>query len=424
MSYLFGWWDFVEVNGEQQMVCRDSDERVVMVRDLEEPWLAKATAEHPKRPADRWKRFEYRHEEFWFPLIVNWVPEEGRILVDYNLSSELWRLETNAETEYPPYGGWVRVDDMVPDAFWCWPGYLDQLAAMLDEKKRCSFAYDTHGIFVVGHWCVKNWEERSLAKHVISPDSDGLESYNYGGANLRLNGLKVCRNFRNEYENSEQLPRDPLPLDSLPRISEWNFFIANLKQFSAGENKIVDDRIHPSWSLAEVEDDFLLKSESGNYLNILRLQGDRFPLVVGNKGTAILHSSQPTDGYHVHFTYIFWYSSAHLKTHYELTTFLDNNKGERSFSVAPVYKLENGVRKSQNESHRLLAIRLINDAFFSWKGVGEDSFDENSLSKLGSKHHQKDIRHLQSSSRNLCQIGLLGGRRCTGIGKMFLSSEV
>ncbi len=156
MSYAFGWWDFVEVDGEPQMVCRDSDERVVMVRDLEEPWLAKAIAEHPKRPESRWRRFEYRHEEFWFPLIVNWVPEEGRILVDYNLSSKLWRLETNAETEHPPYapyGGWVRVDDMVPDAFWCWPRGM--LANLLHEEEQLKKSW---GICLIGKWHCDRWE--------------------------------------------------------------------------------------------------------------------------------------------------------------------------------------------------------------------------------------------------------------------------
>ena len=118
MTYSFGWWDFVD-GDEPQMVCRDTDESVVNVGALDEPWLSRAQGEHPNRPADKWRRFEYRHEEFWFPLIVNWQPEEGRCVVDYNLSSELWRQETNVDTEHPPYGGWVRVDDMVPDAFWC-----------------------------------------------------------------------------------------------------------------------------------------------------------------------------------------------------------------------------------------------------------------------------------------------------------------
>lgn len=163
MGYAVGWWDFVEIGDEQQMICRDSDERVVMVGDLDGPWSSKAIAEHPKRPNDRWMRFEYRHEEFWFPLIVNWVPEEGRILVDYNLSSELWRIETNADTEYPPYGGWVRVDDMVPDAFWCWPGVLKGYLPRTQKQAQNKDWYN--GItmsagFLNGHWKIDkvSWE--------------------------------------------------------------------------------------------------------------------------------------------------------------------------------------------------------------------------------------------------------------------------
>lgn len=159
MSYTFGWWDFETINGEEQMICRDSDERVVKVGSLDEPWLGKACAEHPKRPTDRWMRFEYRHSEFWFPLIVNWVPEEGRILVDYNLSSELWRQETNAETEYPPYGGWVRVDDMVPDAFWCWPEGIFENAYQAEDVRK-----DDWGIFLIGKWHDRCWKSNLFAR--------------------------------------------------------------------------------------------------------------------------------------------------------------------------------------------------------------------------------------------------------------------
>ena len=174
MSYAFGWWDYEEIDNEPQMICRDSDERVVMVGDLPEPWLAKAIAEHPKRPADRWKRFEYRHEEFWFPLIVNWVPEEGRILVDYNLSSELWRLETNADTEHPPYGGWVRVDDMVPDAFWCWPGGILFNSYLKAEQLKM-----TWGICLIGKWSCNLWEPNFFSRETQMLDYFSIQ-FEYG----------------------------------------------------------------------------------------------------------------------------------------------------------------------------------------------------------------------------------------------------
>lgn len=176
MSYSFGWWDFIEIDGEPQMVCRDSDERVVMVRDLEEPWLAKAIAEHPKRPADRWKRFEYRHEEFWFPLIVNWMPEEGRILVDYNLSSELWRQETNADTEYPPYGGWVRVDDMVPDAFWSWKNFNSEKTEIFQIINE--FSKIENGLYLVGGYLQGEWiPELQIKEHTYQIPTPRFNKY-------------------------------------------------------------------------------------------------------------------------------------------------------------------------------------------------------------------------------------------------------
>ena len=75
MSYAFGWWDF-EDGAEPQMICRDTDERVVLVGAMAAPWRDKARAFHPEWPQGLWRRFEYRHTDFWFPLIVNWNPDE------------------------------------------------------------------------------------------------------------------------------------------------------------------------------------------------------------------------------------------------------------------------------------------------------------------------------------------------------------
>lgn len=176
MSYAFGWWNYEEINNEPQMICRDSDERVVMVGDLAEPWLAKAIATHPKRPEDRWKRFEYRHEEFWFPLIVSWVPEEGRILVDYNLSSEAWRQETNAETEYPPYGAWVRVDDMVSDAFWSWENFNSEKTEIFQIVNE--FSKIKNGLYLVGGYLQADWiPELQTKEHIYQIPTPRYNSY-------------------------------------------------------------------------------------------------------------------------------------------------------------------------------------------------------------------------------------------------------
>ena len=230
MSYVFGWWDFVEVDGEQQMVCRDSDERVVMVRDLEKPWLAKACAEHPKRPADRWKRFEYRHAEFWFPLIVNWVPDEGRILVDYNLSSELWRLETNADTEYPPYGGWVRVDDMVPDAFWCWPGILEVI------RKNTSKEKDSNNIT---DW--KPVDHLKYSENLIPTQSEKIAKYceNIDRTNV-LKGIEVCGGWSNnnwcfDIQRLEYIGPDFTRVSPFTPYGMWFDSIHNCENFTQTE---------------------------------------------------------------------------------------------------------------------------------------------------------------------------------------------
>lgn len=125
MSRTFGWWDFFD-GAEPQMICRDTDERIVNAGPLSDWWRDAATSRHPNLPGDRWRRFEYRHPEFRFPFVANWRPETGRAFIDYNLSSDVWREEFNSDNGHPPYGAWVRVDDMVPDAFWCWPGMLDR----------------------------------------------------------------------------------------------------------------------------------------------------------------------------------------------------------------------------------------------------------------------------------------------------------
>ena len=248
MSYAFGWWDYEEIYNEPQMICRDSDERVVMVCDLADPWLAKAIAEHPKRPADRWKRFEYRHEEFWFPLIVNWVPEEGRILVDYNLSSELWRQETNAETEYPPYGGWVRVDDMVPDAFWCWPEYLKSLAAVINTCRYEGEGCKLYGIVTIGHWCGSRWYESSKAFHRINSNAGhSAEEINFDGPELYNNHLRIGSTFEQRYLEAEQMAREIMPINQITSPSDWQFRLSTAEELNANINQSGIPDLEVTW---------------------------------------------------------------------------------------------------------------------------------------------------------------------------------
>ena len=77
-----------------------------------------------------WMSFEYRDRDISFPLVIEWrnVPSTagGRPLVwrvDYIRSAGLWRVETNAQQAFPPYGLWRRVDDFLTDALACWPAH-------------------------------------------------------------------------------------------------------------------------------------------------------------------------------------------------------------------------------------------------------------------------------------------------------------
>ncbi|ASP32224.1 hypothetical protein [Labrenzia sp. VG12] len=182
MGYSFGWWDYSSDGAEPQMICRQSQERVALLGPLEEPWCGKAISTHTLLPKECWKRFEYRHADFRFPLVVNWRPETGRALLDYNLSAEVWRQETGAETEHPPYGGWARVDEMVSDAFWCWPGLLEGYLPLTKQQAVEKDWFDA--IELVGGYFGPSWQRDLVAWESLScgggpDDSDCLYIYEY-----------------------------------------------------------------------------------------------------------------------------------------------------------------------------------------------------------------------------------------------------
>jgi len=118
MTTTIGWWDYDETD-RPTLINRDSGERVRMGEEVS---IA------GKRPGQRWVRFDYLHDDLEFPVLVCWMPEEGHIVVDYLASVALWRRETNSDLPHPPYGTWVRVDDCIIDAIWCWPGVLGAIA--------------------------------------------------------------------------------------------------------------------------------------------------------------------------------------------------------------------------------------------------------------------------------------------------------
>jgi hypothetical protein len=125
MSYSFGWWDYI-AGHEPAMINRYSEERIIR-RGALTPGFA---------PADEpWFRFDYVADDLTYPLAVRWAPERGEIILDHNKSAEIWRRETGAGPAPPPFGTFVRVDDLVPDALWCWPGVIDAHFSRLKEDE-------------------------------------------------------------------------------------------------------------------------------------------------------------------------------------------------------------------------------------------------------------------------------------------------
>jgi hypothetical protein len=114
MSYAMGWWDFVE-SDTPQIIHRYTGERVVRSGPLGDGLAP---------PGEPWFRFDYQSAGLNYPLAVLWAPERGEIVIDHNRSAQLSR-QSGAADEYPRWGAYARVDDLVADAFWCWPGIVD-----------------------------------------------------------------------------------------------------------------------------------------------------------------------------------------------------------------------------------------------------------------------------------------------------------
>lgn len=123
MGHIFGWWDAFPKG--RTLINRASGQRVRLVG----VWLDEQDTEDA-----RWLRFEYEDDEVCYPVVARLIrgdyvdPEfprrrkTGQILrIDHNRSAIVWRRETGAATDSPPYGLWRRVDDCITDAFACWP---------------------------------------------------------------------------------------------------------------------------------------------------------------------------------------------------------------------------------------------------------------------------------------------------------------
>ena len=211
MSYSFGWWDFNETD-QPAVVNRYSAERIVR-RGTLEPGMAP--------PDEPWLRFDYIADDLTYPLAVRWAPEAGEILLDHNKSAEIWRRETGSGAAPPPFGTFVRVDDLVPDALWCWPGVIDAHFRRLKEdpppapprrpdpfhKGRSPLTLFRLGGYQNGHWQDRLVCEEANDVH-FSPLSDGSLSsiwgYQYFYKDVSVSAMISAGDFRQSYEHLPQ----------------------------------------------------------------------------------------------------------------------------------------------------------------------------------------------------------------------------
>ena len=142
MTRMSGWWSY-DGTDRPTLINRQSGERLRESGDVQVAG---------KRFGQRWIRLNYLHDDLAFPLLVCWMPDEGQIVVDYLESATLWRKEANSDLPFPPYGAWVRVDDCVIDALWCWPGVIEQL-----KWKGHDAEAGGGWIGRTGGWCNGNW---------------------------------------------------------------------------------------------------------------------------------------------------------------------------------------------------------------------------------------------------------------------------
>ena len=162
MTQTIGWWDYDETD-RPTLINRDSGERVRMGDGVRVPG---------KRPGQRWVRFDYLHGDLEFPLLICWMPQEGRIVVDYEASTALWRESSPGTPLHPPYGTWVRVDDCIIDALWSWPGVLPLL-----HTERWDWRVKGW-IGRIAGWCNGAWQSKFRRVDVsFGPRRDGPRQY-------------------------------------------------------------------------------------------------------------------------------------------------------------------------------------------------------------------------------------------------------
>ncbi len=132
----FGWWQFWPSEGAGRMDHLVTGESLVSRARLEGQELEQAQAAYPGE-ALRWRCVDYKHSGLEMSLVIAMSEDAGRIIVDYNLSAQLFGPQ-------PAYGAWARVDDAVLEAFRIWPTGR----AHDDEPGRLV----THGGWFNGGW--------------------------------------------------------------------------------------------------------------------------------------------------------------------------------------------------------------------------------------------------------------------------------
>lgn len=174
MTTVFGWWDWDTES--PSLVNRVTGESVVFSGEFRDPDLV--------QPDETWLRFDYRHKEVTFPVLVEAFQvkkqhQKNRLLRAGEIGQTVWRLdyrrswalakrERGIEGAHPPYGLWRRIDDCVSDALACWPE-SDAISKGFAEKLR----FD--GAWLDGAWSAKTqrWERRFYDPK----GSDDVEDY-------------------------------------------------------------------------------------------------------------------------------------------------------------------------------------------------------------------------------------------------------
>ena len=179
-----GWWHYAERGWRDRptLIHEDTGELIVMGDPIKGDNQGQG---RPEAEGRRWRRFDYVHGEWQYPLAILWMPEDGVVVVDHRQAARMWREESGDSRLYPPYGGWVRADNAIEDAIWCWPGVYEQLLGFPRAARG--------GIGYIGGWCNGAWRDRyyraSDLPHQRLDHIPNFQSYSEVAHRTRLRSL-------------------------------------------------------------------------------------------------------------------------------------------------------------------------------------------------------------------------------------------